>query len=168
MTLLLGTIVLGINTDLTEPLFGWRFFTGDFYLVYSIVLDTMALALLAGLLVMMVRRAVVRPPELDYRRPDRDPASPEQRRTGYRWGDWVFVGGLLYLMVTGYALEGVRIAMDRPGLSGYSPVGWLFSGRSCPSATRLSRSCGWRCGGAMASSRSRSSPRFRTRRRCTC
>ena len=127
MTLLLGTIVLGIDTDLTEPLFGWRFFTGDFYLVYSIVLDAMALALLAGLLVMMFRRAVVRPPELDYRRPDRDPASPEQRRTGYRWGDWVFVGGLLYLLVTGYALEGVRIAMDRPGLSGYSPVGWLFS-----------------------------------------
>ena len=73
---------------------------------------------------MMVRRALIRPSKLDYTRPDREADDPQQDRAGYRVGDWVFVGALLYLVVTGYLLEGVRIAMDQPGYDGYSPVGW--------------------------------------------
>jgi Fe-S oxidoreductase len=38
VTLFVGTVVLAINTDITERFFGYRFFTGDFYRVYSIVL----------------------------------------------------------------------------------------------------------------------------------
>ena len=49
LVLFIGTVILAINTDLTEPLFGWRFFEGNFYLGYSIVLDVLGLALLAGL-----------------------------------------------------------------------------------------------------------------------
>ncbi len=49
MVLFAGTVILAINTDVTEPLFGWRFFQGDFYLVYSSVLDVLGLALLVGL-----------------------------------------------------------------------------------------------------------------------
>jgi Fe-S oxidoreductase len=124
VVLFIGTVILGINSDITEPLFGWRFFKGDFYLGYSLVLDVLGVALLAGVLMMMLRRAVIRPRKLDYTRPDRAPEDPQQERAGYRVGDWVFVGALLYLVVTGYALEGVRIAMDRPGYNGYSPVGW--------------------------------------------
>ena len=125
VVLFIGTVILGINTDITEPLFGWRFFQGDFYLYYSVVLDVLGLALLIGVLMMMLRRAVIRPRKLDYTRPDRAPDDPAQERATYRIGDWVFVGSLLYLVVTGYALEGIRIAMDSPGYNTYSPAGWV-------------------------------------------
>ena len=57
--LFIGTVILAINTDVTERIFGWRFFKGDFYLGYSIVLDVLGLALIAGLALMMVRRGIL-------------------------------------------------------------------------------------------------------------
>jgi Fe-S oxidoreductase len=124
VVLFIGTVVLAVNTDITERLFGWRFFQGDFYLGYSFVLDVFGAVLVAGLLYMMVRRGLLRPARLDYTRPDREPGHPQQDRRRYVIGDWVFVGGLLYLGVTGYMLEGVRIAMESPGHDIANPVGW--------------------------------------------
>jgi Fe-S oxidoreductase len=121
LVLFAGTIVLGLDTDVTEPLFGWRFYQGDFYRVYSFVLDLAGIPLIVGLVMMLVRRAALRPAKLDYTRPDRSPEEPQYDRRRYRWGDWAFLGGLLYLTVTGYMLEGVRIAMD--GSESYAPVG---------------------------------------------
>ena len=125
VTLLVGTIVLAINTDVTERIFGWRFFTGEFYIVYSFVLDVLGVAFLAGVLATMVRRGLIRPRKLDYARPDRAPEDQQYDRRRYRIGDWVFVGGLLYLLVTGFLLESVRMAMDVPGNAAASPVGWV-------------------------------------------
>jgi Fe-S oxidoreductase/nitrate reductase gamma subunit len=125
MTLFVGTVILAINTDITERFFHWNFFKGDFYLGYSLVLDTLGIALLGGLLFMVARRGFAKPRRLDYTRPDRDADDPAQRRTTYRVGDWVFVLTLLYLVVTGYVLEGLRIAMDEPGHDEFSPFGWL-------------------------------------------
>jgi Fe-S oxidoreductase len=121
VVLFVGTIVLAINTDFTEPVLGWRFFEGDFYLGYSIVLDVLGLALLAGIVMMMVRRGLLHPRKLDYARPDRE----VDERRGYRVGDWTFVGILLVLAVSGYVLEGARIAMDQPGYDEFSPAGWV-------------------------------------------
>ena len=123
MVLFIGTVILAINTDFTEPVLGWRFFEGNFYLGYSIVLDVLGLALLAGVVMMMVRRAIIRPRKLDYARPDRD----TDERSGYRIGDWTFVGILLILVVSGYVLEGARIAMDQPGYNEFSPAGWAVA-----------------------------------------
>jgi Fe-S oxidoreductase/nitrate reductase gamma subunit len=123
VVLFIGTVILGINTDFTEPVLGWRFFEGNFYLGYSIVLDVLGMALLAGLVLMMIRRGILRPRKLDYARPDRD----TDERTGYRVGDWMFVGILLVLAITGYVLEGVRIAMDQPGYNEFSPAGWVVA-----------------------------------------
>ncbi|HWI74848.1 MAG TPA: 4Fe-4S dicluster domain-containing protein, partial [Baekduia sp.] len=123
LTLFAGTVILGIDTDITERLFGWKFFKGNFYLVYSVVLDVLGLALAAGLLFMAIRRGFLRPRRLDYRRPDRDGTETPERR-GYRIGDWTFLGMLAILVLTGYLLEGVRIAMDDPGYHGWQPVGW--------------------------------------------
>jgi Fe-S oxidoreductase len=128
VTLFIGTVILGIDTDITEPIFGWRYFAGAFYEWYSLVLDVMGALLLAGVLAMMYRRGVRQPPALDYTRPDRARDAPAQaERSVYRWGDWAFLGGLLYLLLSGYVLEGLRIAMDHPGRSGYDPVGWLVA-----------------------------------------
>ena len=125
--LFIGTIVLAINTDVTERIFGWRFFKGDFYLGYSIVLDVLGLVLIGGLALMMVRRAILRPRKLDYARPDRAAGEPQYDRRLYRRGDWIFLGLLLYLALTGYVLEGVRIAMDHPGDNAFSPAGWVVA-----------------------------------------
>ena len=121
VVLFIGTVILGINTDFTEPVLGWRFFEGNFYLGYSIVLDVLGMALLAGLVLMMIRRGILRPRKLDYARPDRE----TDERTGYRVGDWTFVGILLVLAISGYVLEGARIAMDQPGYNEFSPAGWV-------------------------------------------
>src|ERR687895_187512 len=142
LVLFIGTVILAINTDFTEPVFGWRFFEGDFYLGYSIVLDVLGLALLAGLVLMMVRRGIGRPRKLDYARPDREGETPERRM--YRVGDWTFVSILLVLALSGYVLEGARIAMDQPGYDEFSPAGWVAAqgfdaigaGDSALSATR--------------------------------
>ena len=127
ITLLVGTVVLAIDTDVTEPIFGWRFFTGDFYVTYSFVLDVLGIVFLAGVLAMMIRRGIIRPRKLSYERPDRPAGDAHFNRRVYRIGDWVFVGGLLYLLLTGYVLEGVRLAMDTPTNEGANPAGWAVA-----------------------------------------
>ena len=127
MTLFAGTVILAINTDVTERFFGWRFFQGNFYLGYSIVLDVLGLALIVGVALMMVRRGIIRPRKLDYARPDRAPEDPQYDRRVYRRGDWTFIGLLLVIAGSGYLLEGVRIAMDAPGYDSFSPMGWVVA-----------------------------------------
>src|SRR5262245_58058758 len=93
LTLFLGTVILAINTDVTELIFGFTFLKGDFYLGYSVVLDVLGLALALGLLYMAVRRGFLRPARLDYRRPDRGGRETPERRA-YRIDDWTFLGVL--------------------------------------------------------------------------
>ncbi|WP_249010616.1 (Fe-S)-binding protein [Conexibacter sp. DBS9H8] len=128
LTLFAATVVLAVDTDFMSPIFGVDFFTGGFYEWYSLIVDLMATVLTAGLLYLMVRRALVKPARLDYRRPDREPEDPAQRdRRVYQWGDWFFVGGLLYLMVTGFLLAALRVAATHPARQGFDPVTWLIA-----------------------------------------
>ena len=127
LVLFAGTVVLGFDTDFTDPVFGWNYFHGDFYLVYKEVLNLLGTVLVGGLIVMMVRRGIVRPAKLSYTRPDREPGEPQYDRRVYRWGDWVFVVTLLVIALTGFVLEGVRIAMDSPGYGATQFVGWLIA-----------------------------------------
>ena len=92
-SLFIGTVILAINTDVTERFFGWRFFKGDFYLGYSIVLDVLGLALLAGV------RADDGPPRGSSGRASSTtrartarPATRSTTGASYRVGDWMFVG----------------------------------------------------------------------------
>ena len=45
----------------------------------------------------------------------------------YEVGDWVFVGTLLVIALTGFLLEGVRIAMSDPGYGGTQFGGWIVA-----------------------------------------
>jgi Fe-S oxidoreductase len=121
-----GTVVLGFETDFTEPVFGWSYFHGDFYLVYKETLNVFGTALVAGVIVMMVRRSL-HPAKLDYDRPDRAAGDPQFDRRTYRIGDWVFVVTLLVIALTGFVLEGVRIAMSTPGYGGTQFGGWIIA-----------------------------------------
>jgi Fe-S oxidoreductase len=124
ITLFTGTIVLGLQTDFTEPVFHWRFWQGGFYLGYKLCLDTAGLMLIAGLLVMAARRGFSRPARLDYGRPDREPN--EYDRSLYRAGDWVFLTTLFFLAVTGFLLEGLWLAQSHPSFADWSPGGWIL------------------------------------------
>jgi len=147
VVLFAGTVVLGFDTDFTSPVFGWSYFHGTFYLAYKEALNVMGTALIAGVLVMMVRRAAIRPRKLDYARPDRAPGDPQFDRHVYRVGDWAFVITLLVIALTGFLLEGVRIAMDHPGYSGTQFGGWIvaqaLSGVSRPVLAGLRHGIWW-------------------------
>ena len=122
-----GTVVLGFDTDFTQPVFGWNYFHGTFYLVYKETLNALGTVLIAGVLAMMVRRALIRPSKLEYTRPDRASGDPQFDRGVYRLGDWALVVILLVIALTGFALEGVRIAMDDPGYDAAQFGGWLVA-----------------------------------------
>ena len=124
VVLFIGTSILAFQDDVAKPLFGWDFWRDRFYLGYSLFLDVFGAALLVGLLIFAVKRASS-PRRLDYRRVDG--ATSTYPRWRYRIGDWVFVGALLFLGVSGFVLESLRIAEGAPSFEKWSPVGWVFA-----------------------------------------
>jgi Fe-S oxidoreductase/nitrate reductase gamma subunit len=126
ITLFLGTVILALDYDLIRPIHpAWQFYHGDFYDIYKLVLDTLGSAFLIGLLAMMIRRGFFRLPKLDYKRVDRPEGTYDRRP--YKIGDAIFVGGLFLTGLTGYLLEGSRIAHDQPVSMAWSPVGSIIS-----------------------------------------
>ena len=75
LLLFLGTATITLDYDILGPLFGVHFWHGKFYLGFSLVLDVAGVLLTAGLIYMMYRRGWLRPPKLDYARPDRQPVA---------------------------------------------------------------------------------------------
>lgn len=126
IVLFVGTVILTIDHDIVRIAFGEdaSFFKDTFYIVYSVVLDTWGLAFLAGLAFMGVRRGLMRPRNLDYKRAEEPPEG--YSRTQFVRGDWLFLGLLGFIAITGYLEEGARIvASDFPDFEIWSPVGWL-------------------------------------------
>ena len=126
--LCLGTATITLEYDFVAPLFGVHFWNGAFYLWFSLVLDLAGAGLLGGLLYLMVRRGWLKPPKLDYARPDRAPGDPDYDRSAYRREDWAFLWTLVVIGVTGFALEAVRLVWlaGRPEVwetRWWSPVG---------------------------------------------
>jgi Fe-S oxidoreductase len=126
--LFLGTATITLDYDILGPLFRVHFWHGEFYLWFSLLLDVAGVALAGGLLYMMYRRGWLKPPKLDYARPDRDPRDADYDRSGYRREDWAFLWTLLTIVVTGYVLEAARLVWleARPDVWDYrwwSPAG---------------------------------------------
>lgn len=124
LVLFVGTALLTVDYDLLRPFHSaWRFWKSDFYLWYSLALDLFGLVLLIGLVMMIVRRAFFRLPQLDYARAD---AHAENYDRGlYIWDDWIFLGLLFFATLTGFLVEGLRIGQQWPGYEkAWSPVGW--------------------------------------------
>jgi Fe-S oxidoreductase len=120
VVLFIGTLILAVEDDLARPL-GWDFWRGDFYLGYSFFLDLFGSALTVGVLIFAAKR-VRRPLRLDYSRVDGRVASYDRRR--YVIGDWALLGTLLFLAVSGFLLEALRIADKNPAFERWSPCGW--------------------------------------------
>lgn len=125
--LFLGTVILTIDTDIVRIAFGEEasFFKGTFYVVYSVILDTWGVVFLAGLAFMALRR-LTGPKTLDYKRAEEPPEG--YTRTQFTRGDWLFLGLLAVIAITGYLEEGARILATRfPDFEVWSPVGWLIA-----------------------------------------
>ena len=121
LVLFVGTAILMVQDDILGPA-GFEFFRGWFYKGYSLFLDVFGAALVAGLLVMAVKRGVLKPFRLNYRRVDRE---GEEDRSRYVRGDWLFLSLLFYLALSGFLLEAFRIAQTDPAFEQWSPLGWL-------------------------------------------
>jgi len=126
LLLFIGTLLVMIQVDFTEPLFSWRFLRGVFYLGFKIVLNAAGLVAIAMLLGFAVRRFLIKPKGL---------------QTGK--DDYFSHVLILVILITGFVLEGVRIAVTElpgnPWLARFSygglPVAWLLEGRD-PSELR--------------------------------
>lgn len=119
--LFIGTLLIMFQADFMDPVFHVRFLKGNFYLIYSTVLDMAGLAALIMLGLLLVRRFAVKQDGLQTIR-----------------DDYVALGLLCAIIVTGFVVEGLRMAATEvgvnPGLARFSPVGLvvgqLFTGMS--------------------------------------
>lgn len=111
LVLLAGTTIATVDWEITRLLFDWRLLEGPFYLGFELALDLFGVVLLEGLAMAAWRRFVKRPARVD--------AAP---KFAYA------LGVLAVLVVTGFLIEGARLAVTQPGWGPWSPVGWAIAG----------------------------------------
>jgi len=110
LLLAIGTGLVAFEDDFFRPLFGITYLHGDFYLIFSFILDLAGLATIVGVVMALFRRYVTRPERLDNQR-----------------DDLIALLWILVVLVTGFLVEGARIAFDRPPYEVVSFVGWVTS-----------------------------------------
>ncbi|HTX90778.1 MAG TPA: heterodisulfide reductase-related iron-sulfur binding cluster [Anaerolineales bacterium] len=113
LVLFLGTLLIMVQVDFTAPLFDLTFLKGTFYEIYSLSLDLAGLAVLVMLIVFSVRRYLLKPAGL-----------------ATTWQDPLIVGLLTVILLTGFVIEGARMAVTEvnvnPALAVWSPVGLVI------------------------------------------
>ena len=110
--LFLGTCLIVVQADFTDLLFGIKFLKGNFYLLFSVVLDLAGLLAIIMLGWLFVRRYLKRPEGLESKADD------------------AIMHGLLFaILISGFVVEGARMAVTELGttLAFWSPVGLLFA-----------------------------------------
>ncbi|MFV0436703.1 MAG: heterodisulfide reductase-related iron-sulfur binding cluster [Desulfopila sp.] len=110
--LTIGTTLIFIQADFTDLLFDYTFLKGTFYLLFSIILDIAGLVALVMLGALFVRRYVFPPEGLET-----------------RIDDAIMHGLMAIILVTGFVIEGARMAVTELGtpLAWWSPVGYLLA-----------------------------------------
>ncbi|MDR3580120.1 MAG: heterodisulfide reductase-related iron-sulfur binding cluster [Oryzomonas sp.] len=112
--LFIGTLLIMAQTDFFDPLFQVRFLKGNFYRLYSLVLDLAGFIALVMLFGLAFRRFFVRPKELKTTR-----------------DDYLMHLLLAAILLTGFFIEGARIAAtelkNNPDLARFSPIGLLVA-----------------------------------------
>jgi len=103
-------LTIAFQEDFLLPLFHKKILHGDFYLFFSLTLDILGLLAVVGILMALYRRYVTRPAKLDNRP-----------------SDLILLGLILFILITGFCVEGLRISVSRPPWARWSPVGWLFA-----------------------------------------
>ncbi len=122
--LFIGTVIVFIDHDILRFL-GVKILQGTFYLWFSVILDIWGVLFLIGLAMMFFRRSLFGLPQLNYARADSQ--NGQYDRSGYATDDRLFLGLLFLIGVTGFLIEGFRIAEFMPPFERWSPVGWLIA-----------------------------------------
>lgn len=114
LLLFIGTVLVLIQVDFTEPLFDFQFLKGTFYQVFSLTLDLAGFVVFIMLVAFGVRRYFYKPKGLATTR-----------------DDYIIYGLLTLILLTGFLVEGARMAVtevaSRPDLTALSPVGLLVA-----------------------------------------
>jgi Fe-S oxidoreductase/nitrate reductase gamma subunit len=103
--LLIGTSLLAVHE------YGSSFLAGRVHLLFEFSMEVGGLLLLAGIIWALVRRYVQRLPRLERRAED-----------------WVVPTGLLIVAVSGFLLEGMRLAAQKPSWAPWSFIGFRIAG----------------------------------------
>jgi Fe-S oxidoreductase/nitrate reductase gamma subunit len=104
--LFIGTLIVLLEADIVRPYFGVSFFQGTFYVIYKIVINFFGLLFLIGLLMAAYRRYFQKLPK--FRRNLSD--------------DAIVLGILLFLGITGFLLQALRLAATQDAAA---PIHWV-------------------------------------------
>ena len=112
LVLVIGTTLVFIQADFTDPLFDFVFLKGGFYKFFSLALDLAGLMVLIMLAGLFIRRYVLKPEGLET-----------------KTDDAIMHALLFVILVTGFVVEGARMAVTELGtpLALWSPVGLVFA-----------------------------------------
>ena len=122
-TLFIGTAIITLQHDILEPLFGITFWHGTFFLLFSLTLDIAGTLVFFGIVTMLLRRALLHLPKLNYLRSYAGETELRPAAIGWKREDWIFLIALLVIIVTGFLQEGSRHAMEHPAWGAWEPVG---------------------------------------------
>ena len=131
VVLFVGTVIISIEYDLFQNVLGLEhgFLVGNFFLGYELLLDTLGALFIVGLGMALARRYLFKRPQLKWK-----PV------------DLIFPVWLLVLGVTGFIVEGIRLAATS-GELGYapiwSPVGFGLSNLWAASSPEMLRAWHW-------------------------
>ncbi|MDA4129413.1 MAG: heterodisulfide reductase-related iron-sulfur binding cluster [Thaumarchaeota archaeon] len=107
--LTIGTILVGIDFDLLRPA-GIVLLQGDFYLGYKTALDLFGLGFVIAVVLALARRLSFKPFFMGEDRADR-----------------FLLAGMLYMGLSGFVQEGLRLALIPVPWAYFSPIGSIFA-----------------------------------------
>lgn len=116
IVLLVATTIVAVEYDLFHKIFGVEhaILKGSFYLGFELITDIFGGLLVVGLIIALIRRYILRKPQLKHQRVD-----------------WILPVWLLAIALTGFAVEGLRLTADAADLGyapDWSPVGAVLAG----------------------------------------
>jgi Fe-S oxidoreductase/nitrate reductase gamma subunit len=116
LTLAVGTALATVDWDVTHLFFGFQILTDGIYIVYELILDILGLLVILGLGMAIYRRYISRPARL-------------KNFPGKTLGadDLYALVALSFIVLSGYLVEGLRIAVIQPSWANWSPVGKLIA-----------------------------------------
>ncbi|BAI81288.1 iron-sulfur cluster-binding protein [Deferribacter desulfuricans SSM1] len=134
LLLTIGTTLVFLQADILHPLLGIKFLKGAFYKLFSLTLDIAGLIAILMMIGLFVRRFFVKPEGLETSK-----------------DDYIMHGLLFAILITGFLIEGVRMAATElkvnPSLAVWSPIGLMvakmFSGMNESSLLSLHIGLWW-------------------------
>jgi len=112
LVLAIGTALATVDWDVTHLFFGFQILKGWIYVFYELILDVLGLLVVLGLGMAIYRRYIIRPARLQN--------FPVKKLTG---DDMYVLVALSFIVISGYLVEGLRIAVTQPAWAAWSPVG---------------------------------------------